>query len=83
MTNSGGAGAVRVEYEDGDSVAYQIPAGGTLNISLAAGGRPGLDQLITVREVGAANLSGQMSILIQEPSRPHPSVAPDFCTTSP
>lgn len=78
MSNFGADGFVRVTYEDGDSVDYQIATGETLNINLSAGGTPGADQLIVVEESGGADLRGQISILTHRKSKPHPSITADL-----
>ena len=83
MTNRGDLdGFVRVTYQDSDFVNYAIPKGTTVQISLAGGGTPNVDQLITVTngESGAV-LLGQMS-LITEDGKPIAPLAPNFCTTT-
>ncbi len=92
MTNRGdlgGAdGGVRVTYKDTDFVDYPIAAGETVNITMAAGGTPDVDDLITVTSspgpLAGALLIGQMSIFVdRKKAVPHPDVAPSFCTTTP
>jgi hypothetical protein len=76
MTNSGDAGHVRVTYQglEPKSVDYAIPADTTLQISLAGGGIPGEDQIITVTKVGAAAvLTGQISLTTSK-GKPHPDL---------
>jgi hypothetical protein len=85
-TDLGGTdGFVRVTYNDGDFVDYNIAAGGTVQITLAGGGTPGVDDLITVTGQGGAILIGQIS-LITEKGKPHPGLAGQdgnsFCTTT-
>lgn len=89
MTNrtdlGGGAGFVRVTYTDGDFVDYAIPALGTLNITLAAGGTAEADSSIQVTDGGSdANLIGQISVFVQAKSGfgQHPDVSGGFCTTT-
>ena len=82
MTNVGGAGFIRVTYADNDFVDYQVPAGGSFSFSQAAGGTKNVDDLITVTARGDAILTGSMSALFDEGAKPHPSLAPNFCTTT-
>ena len=69
MTNLGNAGGVngfvRVTYQDGDGVSYAIPVNTTVQISLAGGSAPGLDDAIRVSGDGAGGsvLAGQVSVL--------------------
>jgi hypothetical protein len=69
MTNLGNVGGVngfvRVTYQDGDGVSYAIPVNTTLQISLAGGSAPGLDDAIRVSGDGAGGsvLAGQVSVL--------------------
>ena len=79
---------IHVDYQD-DAVEYAIPAGTTVQISLAGGGSPGSDQIITVKQAGGAVLQGQIS-LITDDGKPHPNlpnqalVHPgNYCTTCP
>jgi len=85
MTNVGLDGAVQVIYADGDFVNYAIAANTTLNITLAAGGNVGKDDIITVTNSGGAVLVGQASIITS--GRPHPLLhhqdGRSFCTTFP
>jgi len=85
MTNAGPDGAVQVRYADGDLVNYAIAANTTLNITLAAGGTVGTDDIITVTNGGPAVLAGQASIITS--GRPHPLLPKQdgrsFCTTLP
>jgi hypothetical protein len=87
MTNrsdlGGGPGFVRVTYHDGDFVDYAIPVDTSLQISLAGGGTPGVDDLIKVTDGGAARLIGQESILLQKSGKPLPETAPSYCITDP
>jgi hypothetical protein len=83
MTNVGAAGGIRVTYADADFVEYQVPAGASFSFSQAAGGTKDVDDLITVTATGGAVLIGSMSALLDEGSQPHPTLAPDFCTTTP
>ncbi len=82
MTNVGAAGFIRVTYADSDFVDYQIPAGGSFSFSQAAGGTKNVDDLVTVTATGGAILVGSMSALLDEGAKPHPSLAPSFCTTT-
>jgi hypothetical protein len=87
MTNrsdlGGVNGFVRVKYADLDFVDYAIPAGTTVQISLAGGGTPGVDDVIGVTGVGGAILIGQASVILQADAKPHPSVsAISYCTTT-
>jgi hypothetical protein len=75
-------GAIRVTYADNDFVDYLIPAGGSFSFSQAAGGTKNVDDLITVTATGGAILIGSMSALLDEGAKPHPSLAPNFCTTT-
>jgi len=85
MTNAGPDGAVQVKYANGNFVNYAIAANSTLNITLAAGGTVGTDDVITVTNGGPAVLAGQASILTS--GRPHPLLPKQdgrsFCTTLP
>jgi len=88
MTNRGDlggvAGFVRTTYLDTDFVDYAIPIGTTVQISLAGGGTPGVDDAIKVTGVGGAVLIGQASILLHTDAKPHPLLGgSDFCTTTP
>jgi hypothetical protein len=66
MTNrsliGGTNGFVRVSYRDGDFVDYAIPVDTTLNLTLAGGGTPEADDIITVTGTGGAKLVGQVSL---------------------
>ena len=85
MSNIGVNGFVRVTYQDTDFVDYAIPAGTTVQISLAGGGTVGVDQIITVTNGGSgAVLVGQISIITDDGAKPHPALDPiNYCTTSP
>ncbi len=80
-------GFVRVTYRDTDFVDYAIPAGTTLNLSLAGGGTLGVDDVIKVTSTSGAVLIGQMSIYLDsQAGDPHPDVDAglvSFCTTTP
>ena len=84
MTNRGDLGGangfVHVAYQDGDFVEYAIPAGTTVQISLAGGGTPDVDQIITVTGTGGAVLVGQMSIITEDGAKPIPPLSPNYCT---
>ena len=86
MTNTAPVGAVRVLYADGDFVDYPIPTNTTVNITLAAGGTVGTDDIITVTSSGGSILIGQAS-MITTGGRPHPALPKQdgrsFCTTLP
>ena len=91
MTNrsdlGGAAGFVRVTYADGDFVDYAIPVDTTLNMSLAGGGTPGVDDIITVSHgTSAAVLVGQVSLLTSNPVKPISTLpgqtGRSFCTTT-
>jgi hypothetical protein len=83
MTNLGGVAAtVVVTYADSDSVAYQIPAGGSFSFSQAGGGTKNVDDLITVTANPPTSLVGSMSVLVDEGAKPHPTLAPSYCTTT-
>ena len=91
MTNrsdlGGAAGFVRVTYNDGDFVDYAIPVDTTLNMTLAGGGTPGTDDIITVTHgTSAAVLVGQVSLLASNPVKPISSLpgqnGHSFCTTT-
>jgi hypothetical protein len=92
MTNRGDCGGengfVKVKYQDGDFVDYAIPKDTTIQISLAGGGTPGVDQIITVSGTGGAVLVGQISLITDE-GKPHPNlfgqtVTPrNYCSTKP
>ena len=82
-------GGVRVTYQDGDFVDYPIKAGETLQMSLAGGGTPGVDQAIKVSSspgpLAGAVLIGQVS-LITDRGKPNPVIDPtgiSFCNTTP
>ena len=75
-------GFIRVTYADTDFVEYPIPAGGAFSFSQAAGGTKNVDDLITITGTGGATLVGALSALFDEGSQPHPTLAPDFCTTT-
>ena len=87
MTNrsdlGGTSGFVRVTYRDGHFVDYRIPVDTTLNMTLAAGGTVGTDDIITVTSTGGAVLVGQVS-LATDRGRPHPDLpgqdGKSFCT---
>jgi len=88
MTNGGADGFVTVTYQDGDLVNYAIPANTTMQISLAGGGTPGVDQIITVTGTSGAILVGQIS-LITDNGHPHPNLpgqttprASIYCSTT-
>jgi hypothetical protein len=88
MTNGGVDGHVKVAYQDGDGVNFAIAANATLQISLAGGGTPGVDQIITVTGINGAVLVGQIS-LITDNGQPHPDLpgqttprAVNFCSTT-
>ena len=88
MTNRGDlggvAGFVRTTYLDTDFVDYAIPVGTTVQISLAGGGTPGVDDAIKVTGVGGAVLIGQASIILHTDGKPHPLLGGSaFCTTTP
>ena len=93
MTNrsslGGAAGFVRVTYNDADFVDYAIPVDTTLNMTLAGGGTPGTDDIITVTNGGSlAVLVGQVSLLTSNPVKPISSLpgqngGKNFCTTTP
>jgi len=88
MTNRGDlggvAGFVRTTYLDTDFVDYAIPIGTTVQISLAGGGTPGVDDAIKVTGVGGAVLIGQASILLHTDAKPHPLLGgKSYCTTTP
>jgi len=79
-------GFVRVTYQDNDFVDYHIPAGTTLNITLAGGGTLGVDDIIIVTDGGSgAVLIGQVSLHTHH-GKPHPNLpgqdGDDFCTTT-
>jgi len=79
-------GFVRVTYQDTDFVDYHIPAGTTLNITLAGGGTLGVDDIIIVTDGGSsAVLIGQVSLHTHH-GKPHPDLpgqdGDDFCTTT-
>jgi hypothetical protein len=92
MTNradlGGTNGFVRVTYQDGDFVEYAIPTGTTLQITLAGGGTPDVDQIITVTGAGGAVLVGQMSLSTDQ-GKPHRDLfgqtknPSSFCSTEP
>jgi hypothetical protein len=69
----GSNGFVRVSYRDGDTVDYAIPVDTTLNLTLAGGGTPGSDDIITVTGTGGAKLVGQVS-LSTDKGKPHPDL---------
>ena len=85
MTNRGDLGGVqgfvRTTYHDGDFVEYAIPANTTVQISLAGGGTPGVDDEIVVTGTGGAVLIGQASIAVSSGGRPLPDLG-SFCTTT-
>ena len=85
MTNradlGGVQGFVRTTYHDGDFVEYAIPANTTVQISLAGGGTPGVDDEIVVTGTGGAVLIGQASIAVSSGGRPLPDLG-SFCTTT-
>ena len=89
MTNRGDLGGVdgfvRVKYRDLDFVDYAIPKNTTVQISLAGGGSPGVDDAIGVTGVGGAVLIGQASVILHTDAKPNPliSTTGSFCTTSP
>ena len=83
MTNLGAAGSIHVLYADGDTVDYAIPAGGSFSFSQAAGGTKNVDDLIKVSGTAGTSLVGSMSALLDPGVQSHPTLAPNFCTTSP
>ena len=92
MTNrtdlGGAAGFVRVTYADGDFVDYAIPVDTTLNMNIAGGGTPGVDDIIKVTHgTSAAVLVGQVSLLTSNPNKPIAGLpgqnGKNFCTTTP
>ncbi|HEV8712422.1 MAG TPA: hypothetical protein VGX03_06285 [Candidatus Binatia bacterium] len=92
MTNRGDLGGVdgfvRVTYRDLDFVDYAIPANTTVQISLAGGGTPGVDDIIKVSGDGSGGsvLIGQASIILHTDGKPPLATAGGkkaFCTTSP
>ena len=90
MTNRGDLGGsdgfVRVTYRDTDFVDYALPKNTTVQISLAGGGTPGVDDAIKVTSggTGAALLIGQASIILHTDAKPNPVISTSsFCTTTP
>jgi hypothetical protein len=91
MTNRGDLGGaqgfVRVLYQDGDFVDYAIPPNTSVQISMAGGGTPGVDDIVTVHVDGGGGsmLIGQAS-LSTDKGKPHPNLpgqdGKSFCTTS-
>ena len=89
MTNRGDLGGtngfVRVTCHDGDFVDDAIAEDTTPQLTLAGGGTPGVDDIITVTGQGGALLIGQIS-LITDKGKPHPDLAgqtgASFCTTT-
>jgi hypothetical protein len=89
MTNRGDSGLggtngfVRVTYHDTDFVDYAIQVGTTVQITLAGGGTPGVDDIIKVTSQGGAVLIGQASLITDEDAKPHPLLdGHSFCTTT-
>ena len=78
---------LKVLYADGEENArYQIPPHTSFSFSQAAGGTPGVDDLIRVFAEGftpgvQSGLAGSMSALFPAAAKPHPSVGTNFCTT--
>jgi hypothetical protein len=92
MTNRGDLGGVdgfvRVTYRDHDFVDYAIPANTTVQITMAGGGTPGVDDIIKVSGDGPGGsvLIGQASIILHadgKPPLPTGTGGKAFCTTSP
>jgi hypothetical protein len=87
MTNradlGGTDGFVRVTYHDTDFVDYAIQKNTTVQISLAGGGTPGVDDVIKVTSTGGALLIGQASLITGGNAKPHPLLGgTSFCTTT-
>lgn len=73
-----------VSYADGQEVArYQMPPHTSFAFSHAAGGTPGVDDLISVFAEGAAptGIMGAMSIQVPAGAKPPASLGEDFCAT--
>ena len=88
MTNRGDLGGVngfvRVTYRDTDFVDYAIPANTTVQITLAGGGTPSVDNLVKVTGTGGALLIGQASVILHADAKPHPLLGGTaYCTTTP
>ncbi|HEX3409310.1 MAG TPA: hypothetical protein VHS07_03480 [Candidatus Binataceae bacterium] len=66
MTNrtdlGGAAGFVRVNYADGNFVDYAIPVDTTLNMNIAGGGTPGVDESLRSLTAPAPRSSSDRSI---------------------
>lgn len=78
-------GKIRVKYADTDFVDYLIPLNTTVQISLAGGGTPGVDDVITVcgDGTGGSVLIGQASIILHTDAKPNPLLGVNaFCTTT-
>ncbi|HEX2711789.1 MAG TPA: hypothetical protein VHM88_06140 [Candidatus Acidoferrales bacterium] len=76
-------GSVHVIYHDLNFVDYPILAGTTVQISLAGGSKPGIDDAIEVEGLNGAFLIGQASIITDEDARPNPVINTSLCTTTP
>ena len=78
-----GDATVRITFKDGDSVDFPVdfPSGQTVSIVQAAGGTPGVDDVLTVTSPNG-QIVGWVSILTQSGAHPLPSeTGSDFCKT--
>jgi hypothetical protein len=82
MTSAAG-GAVRLQFADSSFIDFPIAAGGTLNFSQAGGAVPGFNDVVTITGTGTAtDLQGTISAQFDTGSRPHPTLAPNYCRTN-
>ena len=82
MTSAAG-GAVRLQFVGGSFIDFPIAAGGTLSFSQVGGAVPGFNDVVTITGTGTAtDLQGTISALFDTGSRPHPTLAPDYCLTN-
>lgn len=54
-TASGSAGAFRINFRDGDSMGFTVPADSTISTSHALGGVPGVDDIVKITAEGGVN----------------------------
>lgn len=63
-TASGSAGVFRINFRDGDSMGFTVPANSTVSTSHTLGGVPGVDDIVKITAEGGVN-SMMVSVLAE------------------
>lgn len=88
-TASGSGGTFRINFRDGDSMGFEVPAGSTYSTTHALGGVPEVDDIVKITAEGG--VQSMMASVLAEPGAVDPfdetldgrAADDNFCVTAP